>query len=45
MIKFDDDESLFEKEIRCDVETLSIDRELNKEHFYGKFMQKMCTKG
>ena len=25
-----------EKEIRCDIETLSIDRELNKEHFYGK---------
>ena len=22
--------------IRCDIETLSIDRELNKEHFYGK---------
>ena len=33
-----------EKEIRCDIETLSIDRELNKEHFYGKIMQKMCTK-
>ena len=33
-----------EKEIRCDTETLSIDRELNKEHFYGKIMQKMCTK-
>ena len=32
------------KEIRCDTETLSIDRELNKEHFYGKIMQKMCTK-
>ena len=32
------------KEIRCDIETLSIDRELNKEHFYGKIMQKMCTK-
>ena len=23
-----------EKEIRCDIETLSIDRTLNKEHFY-----------
>ena len=32
------------KEIRCDTETLCIDRELNKEHFYGKTMQKMCTK-
>ena len=27
------------KEIRCD-----IDRKLNKENFYGKIMQKMCTK-
>ena len=27
------------KEIRCD-----IDRELNKDNFYGKIMQKMCTK-
>ena len=33
-----------EKEIRCDIETLSIDREFNKEHFYGKTMQKICTK-
>ena len=33
-----------EKEIRCDIETLSIDRELNKKHFYGKIMQKMFTK-
>ena len=33
-----------EKEIRCDIETLSIDRALNKEHFYGKIMQKMRTK-
>ena len=33
-----------EKEIRCDVETLSIDRELNKKHFYGKIMLKMCFK-
>ena len=33
-----------EKEKTCDIETLSIDRELNKKHFYGKIMQKMCTK-
>ena len=33
-----------EKEIRCDIETLSIDWELNKEHFYEKIMQKMCRK-
>ena len=33
-----------EKEIRCDIGTLSIDRVLNIEHFYGKIMQKMCTK-
>ena len=33
-----------EKEIRCDIGTLSIDRVLNAEHFYGKIMQKMCTK-
>ena len=33
-----------EKDISCDIETLSIDRELNKEHFYEKIMQKMCTK-
>ena len=33
-----------EKEIRCDIETLSIDRVLNKEHFCRKSMQKMCTK-
>ena len=33
-----------EKEIKCDIETLSIDRELNKDLFYGKIMQKMCTK-
>ena len=25
-----------EKEMRCDIETLSIDREFNKEHFYEK---------
>ena len=34
----------FEKEISRDIETLSIDRVLNKEHFHGKIMQKMCTK-
>ena len=33
-----------EKEIRCGIEILSIDRILNREHFYGKIMQKMCTK-
>ena len=33
-----------EKEKRYDIEILSIDRVLNKEHFYGKVMQKMCTK-
>ena len=33
-----------EKEIGCDIETLSIIRVSNKEHFYGKIMQKMCTK-
>ena len=33
-----------EKGISFDIETLSIDRELNKEHLYGKIIQKMCTK-
>ena len=33
-----------EKEIRCDTETLSINRESNKKHFSGKIMQEMCTK-
>ena len=33
-----------EKGVRCDIETLSIDRKLYMEHFYGKIMQKMCTK-
>ena len=33
-----------EKETRCDIETLSIGREWNKEHFYWKMMQKICTK-
>ena len=32
-----------EKEIRCHIETLSIIRVSNKEHFNGKIMQKMCT--
>ena len=31
-------------ERRYDIETLSTDRVLNKEHFYGRIMQKMCTK-
>ena len=31
-------------ETRCDTEALSIDRELNNEHFYGKIMQKMYIK-
>ena len=33
-----------EKAISCDIETLSIDRVLNTEHFYGKIIKKMCTK-
>ena len=33
-----------EKKKRYDIETLSIDRVLNKERFYGKIMQKICTK-
>ena len=33
-----------EKEIKCDIEILSIDRVLNKKHIHGKTMQKMCTK-
>ena len=33
-----------EKEKRCSIGTLSVGRVLNKEHFYGKIMQKMCTK-
>ena len=32
------------KEKRYDIETLTIDTVLNKEHFCGKIMQKMCTK-
>ena len=33
-----------EKEKRYGIEILSLDRVLNNEHFYGKIMQKMCTK-
>ena len=33
-----------EKKIRCDIETLPMDRLLKMEHFYEKIMQKMCTK-
>ena len=33
-----------EKEKRYDIESLSIDRVINKEHLYGKAMQKMCIK-
>ena len=33
-----------QKEKRYDIETLSIERVLNKEHYYGKVIQKMCTK-
>ena len=32
------------KEKRYAIDTLSIDRVLHKEYFYGKIMQKMCTK-
>ena len=32
------------KEKKYDIETLPIDRVLNKEHLYGKIIQKMCTK-
>ena len=33
-----------EKEKSYDIQLFSIDSVLNKEHFYGKVMQKMCTK-
>ena len=32
------------KEKRYDTETLSIDKVLNEERFYGKIMQNMCPK-
>ena len=32
------------EEEKYDIETLSIDRVLIKEHFWGEIMQKMCTK-
>ena len=33
-----------QKEKRYDIETLSIDIVLNKEHFCGTIIQKLCTK-
>ena len=33
-----------EKEKRYDIETLSIDRVLNKDHWYGRIMMKICIK-
>ena len=33
-----------EKEKRYDIKTLSIDGVSDKEHFYRKIMQKMCSK-
>ena len=33
-----------DKKKRYDIAILSLDRVLNKEHFYGKIMQKICTK-
>ena len=33
-----------EKQKRYDIETLSFGRVLNKEQFYGKIMQTICTK-
>ena len=33
-----------DKEKRCDIETLFLDRLLNTERFYGKIMQNLCTK-
>ena len=33
-----------EKKKWYDIETLSIDRVLNKKHFNGQIIQKMCTK-
>ena len=34
----------FAKKKMYDIETLSIHKVLNKDHFYGKIMQKMCLK-
>ena len=36
--------SYLEKEIRCDIETLSIDRVLNKEYSYRKLWRKCAPK-
>ena len=33
-----------EKEKSYEIEALSIETVLNKEHFSGKIIQKMCTK-
>ena len=33
-----------DKEIRCNIETMSIDRVLDTEYFHGKIMNKICTK-
>ena len=33
-----------QKKKSYDIETLAIDTILNKEHFYGKIIQKMCTR-
>ena len=35
---------ILKKEKSYDIETLLIDRVLNKEHFYGKIIQKMYSK-
>ena len=32
-----------DKEIRCNIETMSIDRVLDTEYFHGKIMHKICT--
>ena len=33
-----------QKEERNDIGAFSVDRVSNKEHFYGKIIQKICTK-
>ena len=33
-----------EKEKRYYIEAMTVDEVLNKEHFHGEIMQKMCTK-